>query len=243
MLCNEDPRIKDVQYGASAPSGDSAYRLQVPTFTDVMRTQRKARVVSLALKDRSAIMLAGHGGDAVTWLSNTMDGWVTSPVYSEAPVPAVKAFLDANPIAADLGKTWAKRLPASAYSGPDDAAGEAPPAGWTRSFPHEVNGTNGVADGSFFAQWRDSPFADAYLGRFAAALAERPAARDTRDDRRARRQLLDARYGRPCLRASQPRGAGSLRESRRDHRRPLRGARRAGRQGAVGGRRSAPITA
>jgi predicted AlkP superfamily pyrophosphatase or phosphodiesterase len=170
MLCNEDPRVKDVQYGASAPSGDSAYRLQVPTFTDVMRTQRKARVVSLAVKDRSAIMLAGHGGDAVTWLSSTMDGWVTSPVYSEAPVPAVKAFLDANPIAADWGKTWAKRLPASAYSGPDDAVGEAPPAGWTRSFPHAVRGTNGVADGSFFAQWRNSPFADAYLGRFAAAL-------------------------------------------------------------------------
>ena len=70
VICNEDPRVKDVAYGAAARSGDSAYRLQVPTFADVMRSQRKAHVVSLALKDRSAIMLAGHGGDAVTWLSN-----------------------------------------------------------------------------------------------------------------------------------------------------------------------------
>ena len=172
VICNEDSRVKDVLYGASTPSGDSAYRLQVPTFADVMRTQRKAHVVSLSLKDRSAIMLAGHGGDAVTWLSSTLDGWVTSPVYTETPVPAVKAFLDANPISADFGKVWAKILPASAYSGQDDAAGEAPPAGWTRSFPHELKGTTGAADGSFFSQWQRSPFADAYLGRFAAALVK-----------------------------------------------------------------------
>ena len=170
VLCNEDPRITDVRYGASSPSGDSAYRLQVPTFADAMRTQLKARVVSLSLKDRSAIMLAGHGGDAVTWLSNAIDGWATSPVYSETPVPAVKAFVDANPISADFGKVWEKMLPSSAYSGPDDAAGEAPPPGWTRTFPHELKGTGGVADASFFSQWQRSPFADAYLGRFAAAL-------------------------------------------------------------------------
>src|SRR6185295_5031824 len=120
----------------AAPSGDSAYRLQVPSFADVMRSQRKARVVSLALKDRSAIMLAGHGGDAVTWLSNTVDGWITSPVYTEEPVPVVREFLDANPISADLGKVWTKKLPEAAYTGSDDAAGEAPPPGWSRSFPH-----------------------------------------------------------------------------------------------------------
>ena len=81
------------------------------------------------------MMLAGHGADAVTWLSNTMDGWITSPVYSETPVPAVKAFLDANPIAADFGKTW-NRGPAETFPWPDDAVGEAPPQGWTRTFPH-----------------------------------------------------------------------------------------------------------
>jgi predicted AlkP superfamily pyrophosphatase or phosphodiesterase len=183
VICNEDPRVKDVSYGAAARSGDSAYRLQMPTFADVMRSQRKARVVSLALKDRSAIMLAGHGGDAVTWLSNNVDGWITSPVYTEEPVPAVKAFLDANPITADLGKVWTKLLPDSAYTGSDDAAGEAPPRGWTRVFPHQVNGTNGIPDETFLSQWQRSPFADAYVGRFAAALVKalRLGTRDTTD--------------------------------------------------------------
>jgi hypothetical protein len=101
-----------------------------------------------------------------------MDGWMTSPVYSEAPVPAVKAFLDANPIAADFGKTWQKILPPASYTGPDEGLAEAAPQGWTRSFPHVLSGTAGKADSTFFAQWERSPFADAYVGRFAAALVK-----------------------------------------------------------------------
>jgi predicted AlkP superfamily pyrophosphatase or phosphodiesterase len=170
MTCTADPQTKDVGYGVPVTGGDSAYRLQVPTFGDQMRTSRQAHVVSLSLKDRSAIMLGGHGGDAITWLTNTLDGWETSAGYSESGVPAVKAFVDANPIAADFGKTWDRALPAASYSGPDDGVGEAPPAGWTRSFPHPLKGTAGQPDSTFYAQWERSPFADAYVGRFAAAL-------------------------------------------------------------------------
>jgi predicted AlkP superfamily pyrophosphatase or phosphodiesterase len=172
MTCTEDPRTTDVGYGVTVTGGDSPYRLQVPTFGDQMRMQRQAHVVSLSLKDRSAIMLGGHGGDVVTWLTNTLDGWATSSVYSETGVPAVKAFIDANPLTADFGKTWDRILPASAYSGPDDGVGEAPPKGWTASFPHPLNGTADKADATYLVQWERSPFADAYLGRFAAALVQ-----------------------------------------------------------------------
>lgn len=172
MWCIEDPRAKNVGYGVTVTGGDSAYRLQVPTFTDQMRASRKAHVVSLAIKDRSAIMLAGHGGDAVTWLTETLDGWETSSVYSEKTVAAVKAFVDANPLTADFGKTWERSLPAASYAGPDDGVGEAPPLGWTRSFPHALKGASGQPDATFFAQWERSPFADAYIGRFAAALVQ-----------------------------------------------------------------------
>src|SRR5947207_7297562 len=73
-------------------------------------------------------------------------------------------------MAADFGKTWDRRLPVASYSGPDEGAGEAPPEGWTRNFPHTLNGANGKPDATFMAQWVRSPFADAYLGRFAASL-------------------------------------------------------------------------
>jgi predicted AlkP superfamily pyrophosphatase or phosphodiesterase len=170
--CTDDPKTKNVGYGVTAPGGDSAYRLQVPTFTDQMRSQRHAHVVSLSLKARSAIMLGGHSGDAITWLTDTLDGWETAAGYSEKGVPAVKAFIDANPLTADFGKIWDRLLPAASYSGPDDGVGEAPPAGWTRSFPHPLKGTANAPDASFAAQWERSPFADAYLGRFAASLVE-----------------------------------------------------------------------
>ena len=172
MTCTQDPSATDIGYGVTVTGGDSAYRLQVPTFTDLLRTGKKARIAALSLKDRSAIMLAGHGGDAVVWLTNALDGWETSKVFGQELQPSVKAFVEANPISADLGKTWDRMLPASAYTGPDDGVGEAPPQGWTRSFPHPLNGTNGRADGTYFSQWERSPFADAYLGRFAAALVD-----------------------------------------------------------------------
>ena len=172
MTCTEDPGAKDVGYGVPVTGGDSPYRLQVPTFTDQMRTSRKAHVVSISLKARSAIMLGGHGGDAITWLTETLDGWETAAGYSEKGVPAVKAFIDANPLAADFGKTWDRSLPAASYSGPDDGVGEAPPLGWTRSFPHPLKGTADKPDSTYFAQWERSPFADAYIGRFAAALVQ-----------------------------------------------------------------------
>jgi predicted AlkP superfamily pyrophosphatase or phosphodiesterase len=84
----------------------------------------------------------------------------------------VKAFIDANPIAADFGKTWDRMLPPSTYSGPDDGVGEAPPRGWTRSFPHVLNGGSAQPDEAYYSQWERSPFADAYVGRFAAALVQ-----------------------------------------------------------------------
>jgi predicted AlkP superfamily pyrophosphatase or phosphodiesterase len=170
VTCTEDPNAKDIGYGRPVTGGDSGYRLEVPSFADEMRHQRAARVVSLSLKDRSAIMLAGHGGDAVAWLNATLDGWATSSAFAAAAVPEVKAFVDANPLDADYGKTWARALPESHYQSADDAPGEAPPRGWTRWFPHVLKGQGDKPDLDFHVQWERSPYADAYLGRFAAAL-------------------------------------------------------------------------
>jgi predicted AlkP superfamily pyrophosphatase or phosphodiesterase len=170
VSCTEDTLATDVGYGAPVAGGDSAARLRIPTFADQMRTARAAHVVSLSLKPRSAIMPAGRGGDAVTWLGESVDSWSTSSVYGAEPVAAVKTFLDANPMSADFGKSWTRLLPAARYTTPDSGLGEAPPVGWSRTFPHELTGTSGKPDATFLAQWQTSPLADAYLGRFAAAL-------------------------------------------------------------------------
>jgi predicted AlkP superfamily pyrophosphatase or phosphodiesterase len=172
MTCTEDPNAKDIGYDTSVRGGDSGYRLLIPSFADEMRSQRSAHVVSLSLKDRSAIMLAGHGADAAAWFANTLDGWVTTSALTNQPVAAIKSFSEANPMAADYGKTWSRLLPDSQYQGPDDGVAEAPPSGWTRTFPHVLRSGSGKPDLEFRRQWETSPYADAYLGRFAAALIE-----------------------------------------------------------------------
>jgi predicted AlkP superfamily pyrophosphatase or phosphodiesterase len=172
MTCTEDPSTSNVGYVTEVAGGDSPYRLRIPTLVDELRTTRGARVAALALKDRSAIMLAGHGGDAVTWIGEPMDSWQTSKTYSPDGVASVKAFLEANRISDDFGKIWTRLLPESRYKTPDDGRGEAPPAGWTTVFPHALTGTSGKPDATYFAQWQRSPFANAFIGRFAASLVE-----------------------------------------------------------------------
>ncbi|MGC4083095.1 MAG: hypothetical protein QM736_13545 [Vicinamibacterales bacterium] len=92
-----------VSYNHDANSRTGPGNLMVPSLADQMRG-RGAKVVTLALKARSAIMLAGHGGDAVTWISESLDGWETSSVYSQTLIPQVKAFITANPLDADFGR-------------------------------------------------------------------------------------------------------------------------------------------
>jgi predicted AlkP superfamily pyrophosphatase or phosphodiesterase len=172
VTCTEDPQQKAIGYDAPLDGGDSAASLLVPTLSDRLRETRDARVVTMALKDRAAVMLAGRRADAVTWRNPTSDVWETSTAYATRPVTAVGDFLRANPIASDYGRTWSRLLPASRYKGPDDALGETPPAGWTSTFPHVIDSRSGNPDAQFRRRWEASPYADAYIARMAVAVAE-----------------------------------------------------------------------
>jgi predicted AlkP superfamily pyrophosphatase or phosphodiesterase len=174
VACTDDDAAPTLVYPGGTDSGASAARLLLPTLADQLRAQRAGtRVATVALKARSAIMLAGHGGDAVTWMDESYDRWATSTAFTARRVPAVQALLAANPVDADFGQTWNRRLTAERYATPDDGEGESPPRGWTASFPHVLNGDNDKTPSrDFRGQWARSPFADAYVGRFAASLAE-----------------------------------------------------------------------
>jgi predicted AlkP superfamily pyrophosphatase or phosphodiesterase len=170
--CMDDEAAPHVSYGAPAQFGSSAKRMAVPTLADELRAQRPgARVVVLALKSRSAVALAGHGGDIVTWFDDVSRSFVTSRAFSADPVAAVRAYIDRDPPQADLGKVWAQQDRDNTYVHPDAGIGERPKAGWTALFPHPLVGVNG-ADAQFFDRWQKSPFSDAYLGRMAGTLFE-----------------------------------------------------------------------
>jgi hypothetical protein len=181
--CMDDEAAPHVSYGAPAQFGSSAGRVLVPTLADRLRaTQPDARVVSVSLKARSAIGLAGHGGDAVTWFDDRARTFVTSRAFANEPVAAVRDFLARHPVDGDLGRVWALQEPPGSYRHPDLLPAERPKAGWTALFPHPLAGA-AEADAQYFDRWQKSPFADEYLARMAVALVDemRLGQRDTTD--------------------------------------------------------------
>jgi len=173
VACTADADSPDISYGRPVRLGNSARHLLMPTLADELRAQKPgARVVTLSLKARSAIGLAGHGGDAVVWFDDEAGSFATSRAYASAPVPAVKAFIDQHPYESDNGRTWTLSAPASTYVMRDAGVGERPPAPWSGLFPHPITGRKGVVDSQFFNLWQSTPLADAYVARLAEELVD-----------------------------------------------------------------------
>ena len=170
--CTVDPTVKDIGLSGVPPpaAGNSSSRLLTPTLGDAIREQRHGRIVSVSLKPRSAITLAGRAADAVAWFDER-GGWMTAPALS-ASLPVLQGYISANPPAADAGKTWERMLPEDAYQKEDAGVGEKGTGGWSATFPHPLGNPGAPDDKTFYTRWQASPFADEYLGRMAASLFE-----------------------------------------------------------------------
>src|SRR6202050_1439932 len=101
VSCTADSNASDVSYGGEAHEGDSAWRLEAPSFAEELRAQGsgQTRVVSFSIKARAAIMLAGHKADAIAWHDDKTGLWVTSSAYHDAPF--IPAYTKTHPVAAD----------------------------------------------------------------------------------------------------------------------------------------------
>ena len=153
--------MQDISYNGLPPAhGDSAALMLMPALGEQI-LGRGGRAVGISMKPRSAIPLVGKKATAVIWFDDR-GGWSTSSAFSPGPVPFLKKFIDANPIAADYEKNWTRSLDASAYQYEDDAAGEGTPTGWTRTFPHPLGTPGGKPDSTYYQRWQRSPFADEY---------------------------------------------------------------------------------
>lgn len=179
VSCNADPESQEVSYGSTTGPGDSAKRMMVPTLAEVMRQELKSRVATMSTKARSAIGLAGHSGEFVTWLGDR-GAWETSNAFTPTPVGWFVSFLKGNPLERDAEKVWERSLPEDKYQYKDDVPVERGGAGWTPTFPHPLGK---AGDTAYMAHWLQSPFADEYLGRMAeAAIDEMDLGTDDRID-------------------------------------------------------------
>ncbi len=101
VSCTEDPGVSPVAIGPGrATERHSARHLRAPTLADELRRQAASppRIVSLALKARSAISLVGHGGARTLAMWEEDSGtWATSTAYATVPAPEVASFLAAHP--------------------------------------------------------------------------------------------------------------------------------------------------
>ena len=65
--------------------GISPRRLRVSTVGDELKlVSSTSKVISIALKDRSAVMLAGHRADVALWYDSTTNQWGSSSFYPKA---------------------------------------------------------------------------------------------------------------------------------------------------------------
>jgi predicted AlkP superfamily pyrophosphatase or phosphodiesterase len=171
MACTDDPSVKSLPYTPPAePIGHSASRLRTPTLGDRLRAASpSSRVVTLSMKPRSTVMLAGHGGTAVTWFADS-NVWATSTAYTAALLPEVSTFVEANPVESYRKDVWDRVRDAGDYVGTDESAFERARPGWVSLFPHPLAGAAGTPAARFFDNWERSPMSDAYLGRLASHL-------------------------------------------------------------------------
>jgi hypothetical protein len=107
-----DPGVTPV--GSPTGSAASPRRLLVDTVGDELRMASAApkgsaaapRIYGLSLKDRSAILPAGHGADAAFWWDTKSGHFVTSTYYmADAPV-WVRAFNEQRSWSTETGAAW-----------------------------------------------------------------------------------------------------------------------------------------
>lgn len=87
------------------------------TITDMLQlsNQSASKVVGVALKDRGAILPAGHMADGAYWYDGASNAWVTSSYYMNALPQWVDQFNAEERAQKMMNKNWDLLLPASAY--------------------------------------------------------------------------------------------------------------------------------
>lgn len=185
----EDPKVLPVLTAADVSGkvpGRSPRSLQRPALGDWLKGHEPAaRVFSVALKDRAAVLMGGKLPDRAYWYSPEMAGYVSSSWYADgAPLPAWVATFNASGAAlARFVDGWTRARDSSAYlrSGPDRVDAEAD--GVHTEFPHTFDDGTPAARAAFAKGVLTTPFGDEMTLKFARVLieAERLGADDVPD--------------------------------------------------------------
>ncbi|MBM3431853.1 MAG: alkaline phosphatase family protein [Bacteroidetes bacterium] len=121
VYCTDDKTVKTV--GSDNTSGLMSPRnLLTNTIGDELRmaTQFRSKVVGIALKDRGAILPAGHSANAAYWYDSKTGNWVTSTYYRNELPNWVKQYNDSKRPDAFYQMGWNTLYPANTYTASTD---------------------------------------------------------------------------------------------------------------------------
>ncbi|HYV37385.1 MAG TPA: alkaline phosphatase family protein, partial [Gemmataceae bacterium] len=149
-------------------NGPSPERLKQPTVGEGLHkmSQGKAKIVSLSIKDRSAILLAGLRATAVYWYNTARNLFQTSTYYRDTVHPWVADFNKERPADKYFGKAWDRLRPDVdyvKYSGPDDVKVEGTGVSQGRTFPHAMAGGKAKPEKNFYEAVTHSPYGNELL--------------------------------------------------------------------------------
>jgi predicted AlkP superfamily pyrophosphatase or phosphodiesterase len=163
--CVSDINCKTI--GSNSQEGNaSPTNLKTYTITDQLKmTYPNAKVVSMSIKDRGAILPGGHLSDGSYWFDYASGTFITSSFYKKE-LPKWVSNFNAKNNAQTYAKTWDLLLPKEKYQSKDESPYEVLVGGKTTpTFPYDILKLSGAnLNTQFFTM---SPFANTLLTDFA----------------------------------------------------------------------------
>lgn len=114
--CTSDDKV--ITVGSNTKAGQMSPRaLLTTTIGDELKlaTNFRSRVIGIALKDRGAILPAGHSADAAYWFDEQSGNWISSSYYLDSLPTWVDNFNREQLPAKYLEGGWQTRYPLESY--------------------------------------------------------------------------------------------------------------------------------
>lgn len=116
VYCTEDSTVTTVGNSGSAGLMSPA-NMWATSITDELKLNNnfKSKVIGIAIKDRGAILPAGHSADAAYWYDGAVGKWITSSFYMKSLPPWVDQFNKKDLASTYMSKDWNTLLPINKY--------------------------------------------------------------------------------------------------------------------------------
>jgi len=140
MYCAADSTVSTVGSSSVSAGKMSPKNLLVTSMTDELRlaTNFRSKVISIASKDRGAVLPGGHTANAAYWYDGSSGNWITSTFYMDKLPTWLSNFNDQKYPEKYLKQDWNTLYPIETYiqSSKDDAPYEGKFAGMSSpTFP------------------------------------------------------------------------------------------------------------